>query len=305
MSYDILVCGPMFCDVIFTDLPTMPELGTEIFAGDLTIAPGGSAIVAAGLQRLRARVGLIADLGTDRISLLLREMLDNLNLDRTLIREHPHPLPQLTVGLSFPQDRAFVTRFQKPAQPVDLAAVLRKYPARHLHLSSFMGLLDIPDITGIARRAGMTVSFDPGWDEVALRDPRLLALINEMDVFLPSQSELCYIAQTDDVDTALTKTLDGMKNGLIVLKQGANGATAYSRSQRLTVPALPVTPVDTTGAGDSFDAGFLFRYIQGDTLENCVRYGAVCGALSTTKAGGASAAPTYKEVQLWLSKLPS
>lgn len=305
MSYDILVCGPMFCDVIFTDLPTMPELGTEIFAGDLTIAPGGSAIVSAGLQRLGARVGLIADLGTDRISLLLREMLDNLDLDRTLIREHPHPLPQLTVGLSFPQDRAFVTRFQKPTQPVDLAAVLRKYPARHLHLSSFMGVLDIPDAVGIAQQAGLTVSFDPGWDEAALRDPRLLALITELDVFLPSQSELCYIAQTDDVDSALAKIMATMKNGLIILKQGADGATAYGHNQRLSVPTLSVNPVDTTGAGDSFDAGFLFRYVHGDSLSNCLRYGSVCGALSTTKPGGATAAPTYEEVQLWLSKLPS
>lgn len=305
MSYDILVYGPMFCDLIFTDLPSMPELGTEIFAGDFTIALGGSAIVAVGLLRLGVKVGLIADLGTDPLSHLMRHMLDDFGLDRTLIREHPYPLPQVTVGLSFPQDRAFVTRFQKPERNADLAALLQKYPARHLHLSSFMGTLDTPDIAGIAHRAGLTVSFDPGWDEAALRDPRLLALIADLDVFLPSRSELCYIAQTDNIETALAATAARMNNGLIVLKQGADGATAHNHSQRLSVPALPVTPVDTTGAGDSFDAGFLFRYVQGDTLDNCLAYGAVCGALSTTKPGGATAAPTYEEIQQWLSKLPS
>ena len=61
MKYDVLIYGPLFCDLIFTGLPAMPVLGTELFAEDLTIAIGGSAIVAAGLHRLGARVGLIAD----------------------------------------------------------------------------------------------------------------------------------------------------------------------------------------------------------------------------------------------------
>lgn len=304
-AYDVLVYGPMFCDLIFVDLPAMPQLGTEIFAGDFTVALGGSAIVAVGLQRLGARVGLIADLGADPMSDIMRDMLDDLGIDRTLIREHPYPLPQVTVGLSFPQDRAFVTRFQKPEKAVDLAAVLRDFPARHLHLGSFLGALDNPAAAAIAHRAGLTVSFDPGWDETALHDPRVQALIAETDVFLPSQSELCHIARTDNVAAALAQISAHMPDGLIVLKQGADGATAYRHDTRLRVPALPVNPIDTTGAGDSFDAGFLFRYVQGDTLANCLRYGAVCGALSTTRIGGATAAPTHEEVESWLTKLPS
>ena len=132
MTYDVIVYGPLFCDLIFTDLPGMPELNTEIFAGDFTIAIGGSAIVAVALHRLGAKVGLIAELGNDPMSRMVATMMDDIGLDRTLIREHPRPLPQITVALSFPQDRAFVTRFERPESPPDLQSILSQHPSKHL-----------------------------------------------------------------------------------------------------------------------------------------------------------------------------
>ncbi len=305
MAYDILVQGPMFCDLIFTDLPSMPVLGEEIFAGDFTVTIGGSAIVAVGLQRLGANVGLIADIGNDPLSKLLKTMLHEMDVDTSLIREHPHPLPQVTAALSFPEDRAFVTRFVKPKTPADLRQLFTDHKAKHIHLSSFLGALETPDACRVAHEFGLTVSLDPGWDEEALRDPRLHQMITELDVFLPSESELCYIADTDDVEQALLQTAKTMDKGMIILKQGKHGATAYSETLREHVPALPVSPIDTTGAGDSFDAGFLFQYAQDKPLVDCMKYGAICGALSTTKAGGATSAPTHEEVKEWLSKLPS
>ncbi len=81
MTYDILVYGPIFCDLIFTGLPTMPTLGTELFADELTVTIGGSAIVAAGLHKLGARTGLIADLGNDPLSDVVRRLMDDLGVD--------------------------------------------------------------------------------------------------------------------------------------------------------------------------------------------------------------------------------
>ncbi|MCB9456829.1 MAG: carbohydrate kinase family protein [Anaerolineaceae bacterium] len=200
---DILVYGPIFCDLVFTGLPEMPRLGTELFADDLTIAIGGSAIVAVGLRRLEARVGLIAELGNDPLSTVARQLLDAERLDRALMREHPHPLPQITVALSFPQDRAFITRFQRPDAPPDLAALLREHPAKHLHICSFLAAFDSPDAVRVAHEAGLTVSLDPGWDEAALRDPRLRDMIAEVDIFMPSESELRFMAGQDDVAEAV------------------------------------------------------------------------------------------------------
>jgi sugar/nucleoside kinase (ribokinase family) len=304
--YDILVYGPIFCDLIFTDLPGMPVLGEELFAGAFTVTVGGSAIVATALHKLGARVGLIADLGNDPLSQVARQLLDDLGLERTLIRDHPHPLPQVTVALSFPHDRAFITRFQRPATPPDLATILQARPARHLHVCSFLAALETPAAARLAHAAGMTVSMDPGWDDAALRDPRLLAMIADLDQFMPNAAELCHIAGDADGARAAAQVLGMMRGGMLVVKQGAAGATAFAPNQApVHAPALPVTPVDTTGAGDAFDAGFLSQSIQGSSLADCMRCGAICGGLSTTAPGGIDALPTLTEVAQWLAKSPS
>jgi sugar/nucleoside kinase (ribokinase family) len=129
-------------------------------------------------------------------------------------------------------------------------------------------------------------------------------MILELDVFLPSESELCHIARLPYFRNALTRLESDMKTGMVVMKRGSQGAIARSKDEEITVPALRVSPVDTTGAGDCFDAGFLYAYVQGEPLETCMQFGTICGALSTTKVGGATAAPTREEVEAWRSKLP-
>lgn len=304
--YDVLVYGPLFCDLIFTGMPGMPVLGEELFADDLTITVGGSAIVAAGLHRLGVRVGLIAELGNDGFSQIIRELLDDLGVDRSLIREHPHPLPQLTVALSFPQDRAFVTRFERPATAPDLAQILSDHPARHLHVYGFLAALENPDAAIIAHEAGLTVSLDTGWDEAALRDPRLRAMVDEVDIFLPSEPELCTIAGIKDPEQAARRLIPIRPNAVTVVKRGARGVAVYTHeANALEIPAIPVTPVDTTGAGDAFDAGYLYAFLQDHSLKRCAQIGSICGGLATTVPGGAPALPTHTEVEQWLSKLPS
>ena len=307
MTYDILVYGPLFCDLVFTGLPGMPELGRELYADALTLAPGGSAIVAVGLQRLGIKVGLIADLGNDPFSRLLGELLEQMGLDCALIRRHAFPLPQLTVALSFPHDRAFVTRFEQPKTPPNLPQILREHPARHLHIASFLAAFKTPEVCQLAHAAGATVSFDPGWDEHALHDPRLHSLIAELDVFLPSRSELCRLAGISDPVRAAQSVLGSMTSGLIVMKNGGDGAESFSHQgdKCLRVPAISVSPVDTTGAGDAFDAGFLCAFVQGHSLKDCMQLGTVCGGLTTTARGGANATPMLREVNQWLLKFPS
>lgn len=305
MKYDILIYGALFCDLIFTELPAMPEPGREIFAGDFTIAIGGSAIVAVALQRLGASVGLIAELGNDHLSNLARGLMQEQELDLSLIREHSYPLPQVSVALSTPKDRAFVTRFEKPSAPRDLTRIIEENRARHLHVSSFLAVLDQPDAAQIAHRAGLTVSLDPGWDEEGLRDPRLLAMIPELDFFLPSASEACHITQTDSPEAALTALSERMHDGVVVMKNGKDGVIAQRDTEQVRMDSLPVSPVDTTGAGDSFDAGFLYAHSRGKSLRDCLKYGVICGALATTAPGGATATPTLEEIKKWLPKLPS
>ncbi len=300
MTYDVLVYGPLFCDLIFTEMPEMPELGREIFANNFTMTIGGSAIVAAGLQKLGAKVGLIADIGNDPLSRVVGQLLDDFSIDRTFVREHPRALTQLTVALSFPEDRAFITRFERPDTIVDLAMILREHPTKHVHIGSFLGAFDMPDACQIVHDAGATISLDPGWDENALRDSRLHNMMVDLDFFLPSRSELCFMMNEQDADKALERTANKMSRGTVIMKNGAEGASAKSKTLHINAPALSVTPIDTTGAGDAFDAGFLYAMTHDYTLQDSMRFGAICGALTTTAIGGATGTPTLEEVKKWL-----
>ncbi len=300
MNYDILVYGPLFCDLIFTALPHMPELGKEVFAEEFTVSVGGSAIVASALHRLEAKVGLIADLGIDSMSRVVGDVLDDLGIDRRLVRIHDYPLPQVTVALSFPQDRAFVTRLVRPDHPRDMRELLAANPARHIHVCGFLALEETPDIVDLAHEAGLTVSLDLGWDDKALREPSLLETISKVDIFMPSQNELCMVTQSDDSEDALARALAAIPDGIVVMKDGCHGATACQHGKCEHVDALPVRSVDPTGAGDCFDAGFLFAFLNGYSLYDCLRYGNACGGLATTASGGAVAAPTLQEIQQWL-----
>lgn len=301
--YDVLVYGPLFSDFIFTDLPSMPELGTEIYAGDFTMTVGGSAIVAAGLHRLGAKVGLIADLGNDPLSRLTLQLIEEIGFDTSLIRQHPHPLTQLTVALSFSHDRSFVTRFERPKHPPDLAEILKANPTKHIHVCSFLAVFDTPDACEIAHASGATISMDPGWDEQALHDVRVHDMLADLDFFLPSRSELCHMMKESDMEKALDKVVNQMSTGQVVMKNGADGAIVRGKNSSGRVPALPVTPIDTTGAGDAFDAGFLYALTQNYLIQDCMRYGSICGSLTTTVIGGATGTPTLEDVQKWLPKL--
>jgi len=127
-------------------------------------------------------------------------------------------------------------------------------------------------------------------------------------VFLPNAAEARRIAGVDDVEAAalaLARTgAAGRSDGgpTVVVKLGADGAlAARADGTVLRVPAMPIDPVDTTGAGDSFDAGFLRAWLDGAEIRDCLELGAVCGAMSTRAAGGVDAQPTLAEARAALA----
>jgi len=108
--------------------------------------------------------------------------------------------------------------------------------------------------------------------------------LREVDLFFPNEVELRGITGTDDVREGL-KSLENGRTRTIA-KLGPRGAAALVDDAVVEVAAFPVEPVDTTGAGDSFDAGFLFAWLDGRPLPECLRWGTACGSLSTRGSGG-------------------
>jgi sugar/nucleoside kinase (ribokinase family) len=142
---------------------------------------------------------------------------------------------------------------------------------------------------------------DTGWDPADRWDAAVWELLAQADFFLPNESEAQRLSGQDTVEGAL-EWLAG-RIPLVVIKLGAEGAIARRGDEVVRVSSLPVRVVDTTGAGDSFDAGFVFAYLRGLSLRECLRYGVICGALSTRSAGGTTSQATLAEVQAALPGL--
>jgi len=298
-SAEVLVLGPAYCDLLFTGLEAIPALGTERFASGFLTTAGGSAITAVALRRLGRRIALVADVGDDPHGGVIQDVLRREGVDARWLRVRDDAPTPVTAVLSTPADRAFVTHLPTPAEPPNLDDILAASGARHLHAGGFPAALALPDLMTTARRHDVTVSFDPGWDERALRDPRVLGLASACDVLMPSRSEAARLADLDDgadAQRALSHLAAGRPYGTTIVKDGPRGAVASDPRGTARVTSPTVAAVDPTGAGDVFDAGFLDAWLSGAPLDACLRSGAICGARAVTAHGGASAAPSRDEI---------
>ena len=168
--------------------------------------------------------------------------------------------------------------------------------SRHLHVASyFLQTALQPGLPDLFRRAhvlGLTTSLDPNWDPSG-EWRGFDELLPFVDVFLPNENEALAMTGSSDIRQALNRL--AQKCPWVAVKLGARGAIAGRGSETANSSALKVNVVDTTGAGDSFDGGFLYGFLNGWTLERSLKLGAACGSLSTRKAGGTTAQATLEE----------
>lgn len=272
----VICAGRLYCDLIFTGVPRLPSMGTEIYASGLGLHAGGGAfITAAHFGALGRRAALAATLPGAPFDTVVSGDLEHAGLDLSLCRPASDGNdPQITVVLTGTEDRAFVTRRAGPALPRLTAGDLRG--ARHLHIGELATLVECPWLIGAARGAGLTLSLDCAWDETL--DPRGAApLIAQVDVFLPNAVE---------AQRLVAAGLPAPWSNLDVIKRGVRGATAGHGPNAVTAPAIAVTPVDTTGAGDAFNAGFLHAWLDGAGTEVSLRQGNECAARAISGRGG-------------------
>lgn len=283
----VLSTGRLYCDLVFHGLDAMPRLGEERFADDLAIVPGGGGfITAAHLVGLERPAALLARLGEDPLSQSLLPALEGSGVDLAFLERAADAGPQLTVAMVQDGERAFLSRRAGPARPATLPAALGAINAAHLHIAEFATLAEIPHLVTDARHHGLTVSLDPSWDDALIRSPDLVARCNGVDVFLPNAAEARAIANCDDLDAAGQRLAEHF--ALVVIKDGGAGARLYQGRESLMLPVAPSSAVlDTTGAGDAFNAGFLAAWLRGSSSERALAEGIACGTLSVQSVGGA------------------
>jgi sugar/nucleoside kinase (ribokinase family) len=186
-------------------------------------------------------------------------------------------------------------------EDLDLKRILE---ARHLHLSSYFlqkALRPrVPDLFRLAKEAGLSTSLDTNDDPDNRWDRDVLEVLPWVDVLLPNEREACRLAQIDDPMLAIEYL--AARVPLVVIKRGEKGGLARRRAEIFEASSPRVAAVDTIGAGDSFDAGFLHQFIRGADIETCLRYGNLTGALSTTRSGGTEAFRDAKHRESFLAQ---
>lgn len=300
--YDILVLGEYFFDQIYTGMPCFPQLGRETCCQDIISTGGGLFTTVVTLRRLGIQVGWPALFGSDTYSRFVYDLSQAEGVDLSLTKTLDRPYRRVTTALPYQGERAFVTYMdaEDPAeQQAHWLAIMRAYTFHHVHIGGLLSQDELRPLLQEAHAHGATVSIDCQ-DVPMLEKPcDCRKALDDVDIFLPNARELMIVAETDSIESGLIKLLPICK--LIVVKDGANGCWIGYEGEITHVPGICAgTCIDTTGAGDCFNGGFLYGYIiERAPLERCGRYGNICGGLSVTGRGGATTAPTRDELLSW------
>lgn len=291
--FDVSIAGELNLDLILYGLPEQLPPERELLADRMMLTLGSSsAIVAHNLAAIGSRVGFQSRIGDDPLGTIALERLQQSGVDTSHVRRAPGSTTTgLTVILHHSKWRNILTYMGTIAEltfdDLDLEYLS---DSRHFHLSSYFlqrGLQPrLGELLQYMKSKGLTTSLDTN-DDPDDRWDGLREIYPLVDVLLPNEREACRLAETDDLEAAVSKLSECVP--LLVVKLGPQGAMALRGKQRVVIPAKPVTPIDTVGAGDSFDAGFLHQYVRGADLEACLKSGNLVGALSTTRAGGTEA----------------
>jgi sugar/nucleoside kinase (ribokinase family) len=303
-SFDLLVVGDANPDVVVGPLRGPLEFGQrEQLVEHAGLVLGGSAaIMACGAARLGLRVAFAGRVGDDPAGVFVREALAGRGVDVSFLVTDPVlPTPLTTVVTAGDGDRAILTApgclvATGPEDvPPDLIA-----DSRHVHAASFFLMprlaRSLAQVFGRARDAGRTTSLDTNDDPAGRWDrERLGPVLKFTDFLLPNAAEAAALSGEPEL-VAAAALLAG-RGPTVVVKDGANGALACSGTRFSRAPAVPVDPVDTVGAGDSFDAGFVAATLRGLDLRSALAVAAACGSLSTRAHGGTAAQPTWDEAR--------
>ena len=295
MALRIVVAGEIYLDQVLAGFSAWPKPGEEAFAKSLTSeAGGGASITAAGMARLGWDVTLVGPVGNDAAGSDLRTRIERLGLRTNTLYEHATEPTGTTIAISMPEDRTFFTYRGANA---DLEAALRGVPeADHLHIAA---PCDAGLLGWLCKRA-KTVSVDVGLHAQWLHDESIHTALRAVSWFFPNEKEAAVLTGEAEA-RAMLQRFEALGIRAAV-KLGACGSATMIDGRYAQVASIQVKPIDTTGAGDCFNAGFLDAWLREEPLALCLQSGNICGALSTRKMGGMNGFPTREELNEWRSK---
>ena len=300
----IVVIGELNVDLLALGLSNSPTMGDEVLAKDFEMVLGSaSAIFASGIRKLGHKVTFVSQVGSDQFGDFCVRALRAAGISTKHVSRRSDLKTGVTISLSGAADRALVTypgaiaTFSVEQLPPE---VLKN--SHHLHMTSFFLQEALkPSFAEIFRRArslGLTTSFDPNSDPSGRWNSDIWDVIRQTDVLFINEREALRLTRARSSESAARKL--GQQTNCAVIKLGSRGAIAVRNGELASIHGFKIKAVDTTGAGDSFDAGFISAHLKGSSLKECLRIANACGALSALKSGGTAGQPDEKSLAKFL-----
>jgi len=297
-SWNIAVAGEVYVDHIFTDFDHVPLPGEEVFAEQYRREAGGGTVnTACALARLGHHTSIFGVFGADEETWLrLRLSSFGVHVEHAYSSELPNAL---TISMSTTSDRSFLSYAgankileEYVALPGTIAALSM---AQHIHFAMPLEVERARVLLPALRSAGCTLSIDPGWRKDWLQSSGSLDVLRMVDLFLPNESEAQLLTGHREPEQVLRACAAlGLEN--TVIKLGPRGAAAFRNNRVYRVMPPDVDVIDTTGAGDAFDAGFIDAWLSGADIEEQLWRACVCGSLSTRARGALTALPFREQL---------
>ncbi|HMF97109.1 MAG TPA: carbohydrate kinase family protein [Vicinamibacterales bacterium] len=286
MGLDLLTVGDAFHDLIFMGLPRLPRMGEEIKTSQFVATIGGGAVITATAgARLGLRTGIVSALSADAVRDLRHSRVSVVNVKRPA---EPHAI---TVALSTRRDRSFVT-FSGVNDGLQqrLPAVVTRLRAGHVHFAFAPArCLRWAVMCAQLRARGTTTSWDFGWAPSLRTRSGFAQLLRAADFIFVNEVEAALYARVSSQPAAADFWRRSTRN--TVIKLGRGGSRWIAPAMDIRAAAMRVKTIETTGAGDAFDGGFLFAFLRGAAPRDCLGAGNFVGAQSTLAAGGIASLP--------------
>jgi sugar/nucleoside kinase (ribokinase family) len=297
---DVVVVGELFTDEILSDFQALPKLGEESFARRYQREiGGGAAITACALARLGLKVTVIGAVGKNDGTWVVNR-LHKFGVDTSSLEQHSEEPTGLTVSVSTREDRAFFSYYGANER---LPGILRRPQtaeimgrARHVHFACAPDAELDSALFATLRRSRCRISIDVQSHNSWLTRQENFALLRQCDIFFPNEQEGEWISGEAGASRILRSLKEKGMRG-VGLKLGGKGAALLWRRREYLIDPFPADTIDTTGAGDCFNAGFIYGWLRGQSPQRCLQLANACGALSTRALGGISAFPSVQELE--------
>lgn len=305
-KWDVYVYGDVNMDLVIPNVEKFPAPGQEDEVDVMeTLVGGGAALFTLGIGKLGLFPVFQGTIGDDCYGKLILDEFQKRNVDSSLLEISQTQKTGISISFTNEKDRSFLTMRGTNAQ-IDISKIqvqeIKK--ARHVHVTGYAGSINHDAYLSVLRRikeeTKATVSFDVGWDSTGEWKKEIYDLFPYIDVLFMNETEAIHYGRKDTAEEAGWDFSNFCP--VVALKLGKKGSIAFQDGKLYKKSCYPVEAIDTTGAGDSFNAGFIYAYLSGLTIEECLACGNGCGALSVTALGGNTGFPIEKELWEFIRK---